>query len=228
MKKLYTAVGRTQVNGNKDGRYPLVILNNREYILDLHEFTLWTILNWKILTEAEANICYKKKQTELGCLSSCSFDACMYRMIQRGLVAEGAGETAEDALYNLLSELCIIPISENLLLRAVSFIRLTLFHGVPFSVTRRIFSKDRRTPDEKKVMHLANQASLSTAEIIKCVESNALDFANEEQLMDMLYHDDMTTCDNIAEVTRNLPASRSVLTSIANLFLRKQIIFERL
>ena len=46
--KLYTAVGRTQVKSNIKGqRYPMVILNNREYILDLQEMMLWTVLNWR-------------------------------------------------------------------------------------------------------------------------------------------------------------------------------------
>ena len=50
----------------------------------------------------------------------------------------------------------------------------------------------------------------------------------EEQLLDTLYHDDITTSDNLAALTRNLPMCRPVLSSVANLYLRKQIIFERL
>ena len=227
--KLYTAVGRTQVKGTTNGqRCPMVILNNKEYILDLQEMVLWTVLNWRILTENEARNCYEKKQKELGYLSNRTFDDCMRRLVQRGLIAEGVGETDADALYDLLSELYIIPISENILLRIVSFVRLTFFCKVPYSVTKQVFGKDKRTPDEKKVMRLANQALLSTAEIIKCVECNTLDFTSEEQLMDTLYHDDLTTCDNIAETTRNLSTCRPVLNSIANLLLRRQIILERL
>jgi hypothetical protein len=77
-------------------------------------------------------------------------------------------------------------------------------------------------------MKLARQALLSTAEIIKCVELNRYSFRTEEQLLDTLYHDDITTSDNLAALTRNLPMCRPVLSSVANLYLRKQIIFERL
>ena len=227
--KLYTAVGRTQVKGNIKGqRYPMVILNNREYILDLQEMMLWTVLNWRILTETEAKKFYEAKGKELGCCSAMSFEGYLHRLVQRGLIAEGIGETNADALYDLLSELYIIPISENIMLRAISFVQLTVFNGVPYSVTKQVFGRDKRTDDEKKVMHLAKQALLSTAEMIKCVECNALDFGSEEQLMDTLYHDDFTTCDNIAEETRNLNSCRPVLTSVANLLLRRQIVLERL
>ena len=69
-----------------------------------------------------------------------------------GLIAKGIGNTGADALYDLLSELYVIPISENLFLRVLSFIRLTFFSRIPYSVTKRIFSKDKRSDSEKKVI----------------------------------------------------------------------------
>ena len=84
-----------------------------------------------------------------------------------------------------------------------------------------------RNDSEKKVMRLANRAILSTAEIIKCIDQTVLSFTTDEDLLDVLYHDEYTTSDNIAYAVRSLPQCRPVITSIANLYLRKQIIFER-
>lgn len=42
------------------------------------------------------------------------------------------------------------------------------------------------------------------------------------------YHDEYTTSENIAHSVRFLPQCRPVITSVANLYLRKQIIFERM
>lgn len=229
MNKLYTAVGRLQFKSGQNGkRYPLIIVNHKEYILDLQEMTLWSILNWRILSLEEIQTLYGQKEREIGLLTERSTDDCIRRLLQRGLVADGSGETGSDSLYGLLSELYVVPISENPILRLISFIRLTMFCGVPYSVTKRIFSKDIRSNDEKQVMRLANRAILSTAEIIKCIEQKALDFSSEDELMEILYHDDYTTSENIAEETRHSPKCRSVLTSVANLYLRKQIIFERM
>ena len=76
-------------------------------------------------------------------------------------------------------------------------------------------------------MLLANRAILSTAEMIKCVELNAVEFQTEEELVDALYHDEYTTSENIVHSVRFLQQCRPVLTSVANLYLRKQIVFDR-
>lgn len=225
---LYTAVGKFHVRGSVGSmRCPLVTIGGREFILDMQEMMLWTVLNWRILTEDEIYLLYEKKVQETGFMSARSAEECVRRLVQRGLIAKGIGDTGEDALYDLLSELYVIPISENLFLRMISFIRLTLFSRLPYSVTKKIFSKDKRNDSEKKVMRLANRAILSTAEIIKCIDQNVLSFTTDEDLLDVLYHDEYTTSDNIAYAVRSLPQCRPVITSIANLYLRKQIIFER-
>ncbi len=225
---LYTAVGKFHVKGSVGSmRCPLVTIGGREFILDMQEMMLWTVLNWRILTEDEIYLLYEKKVQETGFMSARSAEECVRRLVQRGLIAKGSGDTGEDALYDLLSELYVIPISENLFLRMISFIRLTLFSRLPYSVTKKIFSKDKRNDSEKKVMRLANRAILSTAEIIKCIDQNVLSFTTDEDLLNVLYHDEYTTSDNIAYAVRSLPQCRPVITSIANLYLRKQIIFER-
>lgn len=229
MNRLYTAAGRMQFKGkNKDVRCPIVMLGNKEYILDIQEMMIWSILNWRILSDDEIQTLYDIKSKETGYMTHRSAMDCMRRLIQRGLVVEGEGETGADALYNLLSGLYVVPISENPIMRLISFIRLTVFEGVPYSATKQIFSKDKRNSDEQKVMLLANQAILSTAEIIKCAELNTFEFKTEDELIDTLYHDEYTTSENIAHSVRFLPQCRPVLTSVANLYLRKQIVFERM
>lgn len=227
-KKLYTAVGKFRTKGSIGGlRCPIVTVGFKECTLDMQEMILWTVLNWRILSLEELSALYEQKSAETGFMSHRSIEDCLRRLIQRGLVAEGIGENSADALYDLLSELYVIPISENIFLKVFSFIRLTFFSKVPFAVTKKIFRRDKRNAGEKKVIRLSRQAMLSTAEIIKCVELNKLDFGTEEDLLDTLYYDDYTTSENIAYAVRSLPQCRPVITSIANLYLRKQIIFER-
>ena len=229
MKKLYTAVGRMQFKkGNKDVRCPTVLLNDREYVLDIQEMMVWSLLNWRILSDDEIQALYENTAQETGYMTHRPVMDCMKRLVQRGLVAEGEGELGADALFNLLSGLYVIPISESPFLRLISFIRLTVFEGIPYAVTKQIFRRDYRNRDEQKVMLLANQAILSTAEIIKCAELNTLEFRTEDELIDALYHDECTTSENISHSVRFLPQCRPVITSIANLYMRKQIIFERM
>ena len=87
-----------------------------------------------------------------------------------------------------------------------------------YPLRRKLFQKDKRTKYEVLVMRLAGQALLSTAEIIKCIDKNISRLPNECALLDSLYGDETTTSDNIASM---------VTLAVANLYLRQQIIFER-
>ena len=46
--------------------------------------------------------------------------------------------------------------------------------------------------------------------------------------MDILYHDDDTTSDNIACLVKGNESSKDVILAVSNLYLRQQIIFERI
>ena len=76
-------------------------------------------------------------------------------------------------------------------------------------------------------MALSRQALLSTAELIKCAEVGVRDISTDEKLMDALYNDDDTTSDNIADMMLTAKSREWVTVAVANLYLRKQIIFER-
>ena len=76
-------------------------------------------------------------------------------------------------------------------------------------------------------MALSRQAILSTAELIKCVEVGATDISTDTKLLEALYADAEITCDNIRYMMQDAPNKVAVMIAISNLYLRKQIIFER-
>ena len=226
--KLYTAVGTfKQRRGAKGMTYPYVQLGKQEYVLDMQEMVLWTVLNWRILDEGEVKALYEKKLAELELDYHKTFETCLYYLIQKGLIAEGKGDTGENALYDLTSNLYVVPIPQNVLLRMLSFTRLT-FKGVPFKSTRKLLKGDKRTHGEKKIIRIANQAIFSTAELIKCVEQDKTKFESDEDILDALYSDEFTTSDNIAYSVRTSPVCRTVLIDIVNLYLRQQFVFGRM
>lgn len=225
-KKLYTAVGILKQKRGEGGlSYPYVEIGKQEFNLNVQEMLVWSVLNWRIVDEQELKTLYLKKLNELRLDYHTTLEACHYRLMQRGLVAEGKGETGADALYDLMSGLYVVPVSENIFLRLISFFKLTFIKGIPFASTKRILLKDKRSKGEKQVMKIANQAIFSTAEIIKCVELNKNSFANDEEILDTLYEDEHTTSENIAYSVKSSPVCRPVLTDVANLYLRQQIVF---
>ena len=225
-KKLYTAVGiLKQKRGGGGLSYPYVEIAKQEFNLNVQEMLVWSLLNWRIVDEQELKALYLKKLNELNLDYHTTLEACHYRLMQRGLVAEGKGETGADALYDLMFGLYVVPVSENIFLRLISFFKLTFIKGIPFSSTKRILLKDNRSKGEQQVMKLANQAIFSTAEIIKCVEMNKSSFTNDEEILDTLYEDEYTISENIAYSVKTSPVCRPVLTDVANLYLRQQIVF---
>ena len=138
------------------------------------------------------------------------------------------GETEFDALYDLLSSLGVIPTNGSAFVRGVSAAKLVLSRRITMKQAMKLFHKDRRTDYESRVMRLAHQALLSTAEIIKCVEQDVFSLPSERVLMEKVYGDSETTCQNIASMMKNSRSSQAVTLAVANLYLRQQIIFERI
>lgn len=170
---LYTAIGRLDRETNGCGRScPVIRLGGQTYMVDMQEMVVWTALNWRISKREDISLQCDKLVSSLGDCISRSWDACVNRLLTRGLLVSGCGETEYDALYDLLSSLGIIPASGSMLMRSISFVKLVAGRRVPIQQALKLFQKDRRTDYETRVMRLAQQALLSTAEIIKCVEQD--------------------------------------------------------
>ena len=227
LKTFYTAIGRLERRSDETSSYPVVHLGGREYMLDLQEMAVWTSLNWRITRRDEIGALYYELCRDSGYEAGRSLDACIDRLVTRGLLVCGTGETEYDALYDLISALYIIPATGTLWLRILTFLKLVLLDGVSFTAARRLFAKDKRNAREAQIMRLAGQALLSTAEIIKCVDKGVFSLPNEQSILDVLYSDRDTTSDNIACTVKALPGTQEVTLAVANLYLRRQIIFER-
>ena len=222
----YTAVGHFRRKTDGAGRsYPVILVNQEEHIVDVQEMAVWTILNWRFLRMEQIEAKYDQMATDFPSARR-TLDTCLNRLEMRGLIARGSGDTDFEALYDLLGNLYVVPISERLSLRLLTFGKL-LLEGVPFSKAKQLFQKDRPNEQEAQVMTLSRQALLSTAELIKCAEVGATDISTEEKLMDALIDNDYTTSASIAFEMLQAEQLVPVTIAVANLYLRKRIIFER-
>lgn len=224
----YTAVGNFRKKADGSGNtYPVVIVNRKEYAMDIQEMTVWTALCWRLLDYHQLENKYELLSQNAP-IPTRTLESCVERLMTRGLIVSGSGETDFDAIYDMLGGLYIVPLTESLPLRAAAFWKLVLLKGVPFTKAKQLFVRDHPNAQEAQVMVLSRQALLSTAELIKCIEVGATDISTDSKLMDVLYADKDTTCDNIHYMMQNAASRESVTLAVANLYLRKQIIFERL
>ena len=229
MKTLYTAIGKFECRtAESSSEYPVIVVSGKEYMMDPQELTLWNALSWRILKSNEIGHYYNVAIQKSEFHPSRSLEGCLNRLISRSLVISGSGDTEYDALYNMIAALNIMPATGTFLVKIMAFCKLSWKYGLSLKTARFIFRKDSRTETEALVMALVNQTQLSTAEVIKCVDRNIRDIPNEEAVMDMLYHDDDTTSDNIRSLMKSAHRSKDVILAISNLYLRQQIIFERI
>ena len=228
-KSLYTAIGHFERRTDHKGQtYPVILLGGNEYMADLQEMALWTSLNWRIARREEIAPLYEKTISRSAFSAERPLETCIQRLLMRGLIVCGTGETEYDALYDLLAALYVLPTESSILQRACAFLKFSLCHHTPLSAARKLFRRDRRTENEKQIMGLARQALLSTAEIIKCFEKNIRSLPSDESIMDSLYDNDYTTSDNLPFTACTFRSSKAVILAIANLYLRHQIILERI
>lgn len=222
----YTAVGhfrsKTDANGHT---YPVILVNQEEHKVDIQEMAVWSTLSWRFLCLEQIETRYSHMAGDLPPARR-TLETCLNRLEMRGLIARGVGDTDFEALYDLLGELYVVSISKSLLLRLTTFGKL-LLDGVPFSKARQLFQKDKPSQREAQVMALSRQALLSTAELIKCAEVGTTDVSTDEKLMEVLIDNDYTTSDSIAFEMLESEHRVPVTMAVANLYLRKQIIFER-
>ena len=229
MKELYTAVGIFKLkNQGKNNVYPTVILSGKECRLDVQVMMIWSALNWRITDDKKLYTYYSEQEKKSGVVFSRSYTDTLNRLIVRGLVASGRGENSEDALYNLISNLYIIPLYQSPFIRIISFLRMVFIFKLPYEKAKVLFERDKKNKNERRIMKLAFSAPMSTAEIVKCMDKNIDFILNEDDVMEFLYDDKFTTSENIAESVRGLSSVRTVLTAVSNLYLRRQILFERM
>ena len=196
--------------------------------MDRQEMALWTCLNWRITSMEQAREHYEKQEQSLYPYITRTFENCLKRLEVRGLAVSGSGDTGFEALYDLLGGLYVVPISESIPLRAATFLKMVLLDGVSLSKAKLLFRRDRPNQREAQILALSKQALLSTAELVKCAEADVSDLSTGQKVMAALCNDDFTTCDNIRWEMMQAGSREDVTLAVANLYLRKQIIFERL
>lgn len=225
----YTAIGNMRrITEGPDHVYPVIVINQKEYPVDLQEMAVWTALCWHILDfeQLQERYCTLSKDN---CYTQRTLENCVERLKTRGLIVSGSGPTDVDALYDLLAGLYVVPLSRSPMLRLSAFAKL-IAQGVPFNKASILLYKNPRPENEREVqvMALSRQALLSTAELIRCVELGVKDVSTDEKLLNALYFDADTTCDNLPYQMQNASSRVPITMAVANLYLSKQIIFERL
>lgn len=225
---LYTAVGKYSLKKNNEGMlYPSVTVNLQEKALGIDEMILWTTLLWNIMTEDEIRDAYSKKAIEME-RDPERFEEVLRRLTLRDLVVSSSAVKGDEALYKLLSDLYIVPIKAKVRAKIWTFLNLIFKEHVPVSVAKKVLHREIYTEMENKVLHLTTQSLLSSAEVVKCIGTNVTDVSSREKVLEALYDDEVSTCDNLGQMLWLFDEHKSVMEAISTLYLNRNLVFDKL
>jgi len=223
MMTLYTAIGNYKLNTHG---LPTVVAGEREYGMTTHELILWSSLAFRILTYQELKAEFYRKEKDLRILGELEFDHYLNRLKMRGLIVSGQDDTGADALYDLMGHLHVQAVPSGILVKTLTFLKLWFYRKLPLKKAIFTFYSEQLEPMEKRVIALIKHQTLSTAELILCLENGKKHLKNSAELMECLYSDEDTDCDSIVTNGRISESRYPVLTAVANLYLKQRITFQ--
>lgn len=97
IKTLYTAVGRFERRTNGCNRScPIILLGGQEYMVDMQEMVIWSMLNWRILRWDDIAQEYEKLSTASG---YCTFATAHHSLVYKFL---NENRLPEDEFYDVV------------------------------------------------------------------------------------------------------------------------------
>ena len=188
MITFYTAIGRFESRSDGPGKkYPVIIVNQKEHMVSIPEMITWTCLNWHVVDMKQARLLFEYQAEQIEDLGYKFQEVYVERLLGRGLITSGVGNTDADALYDLLNNLHVIPVhNSSPLLNLAAFLKFVVLDGAPVQKAKEVFRKEVFDADEQRVVDLIKQVQLSVAEIIKCVELGIYDLPNEDKFIVVL------------------------------------------
>jgi len=226
MVTYYTALGRMITKEENGTKIPIVVIEETEFHMSIDELIIWGSLHWNFLVKdtLEKEYCRRKAKNRI--FNDTSFEQTLKRLETRGLVVSGTDYIAADALYGLIGKLKIRPVRFAFYDKLRSMAYLYFVKGVSLAKCYESYFGTKFGPNEKNVLRLSRYVGITASEIIRCAENDIRDIKTEDDVMDKLYSDKDATFETIAAESRFSELKSDVLNAVANLYLKKKIIFE--
>lgn len=224
MLKLYTAVGISDVRIINGKKQRVFLTGNKVYFPSAPESILWHSALFGIYTCWELKHIYQENMVKAHVDSDISFEWYLNHLEENGFIAGGQDETIEDSLYDLLKDLYIeVPRAAPLLLKLRSFLGM-LWRGIPLKRARQIFHRACYTGSMGNILRAASRNALTTAELV-CWAASDHSFSGSVQ--DAIYGGEETQRD-ISRLGWFKPERMEVVKAVTALYLKRQIMFEKL
>lgn len=226
MVTYYTALGRMITKTENGVKIPIIMIEDTEYHMSIDELIIWGALQWSFLDKEAIEKEYGRRKAKYRIFNDTSFEQTLNRLEVRGLVVSGTDYLAGDALYGLIGTLKIRPVRISTVERLKSASYLYFIKGISLKKCYMAYFGTKITPNERNVLKLSRRVGITASEIIKCAESKINNMKSEDDIMNKLYSDSGTTYETLAIHSRFSELKSDVVKAVANLYLKKKIIFE--
>lgn len=220
MLTIFTAIGNLSLEKIDSGkRIPFVRVDPQDcYAVCPHELILWSGLAFRIMTKNELQEYYNLATARQELPGKPDFDYILRRLLVRGIVVEGTGRTAVDALYRLLGQLRILPVKDRFHVRLFACIKLWLRGQLPLRRFLHYMQRPQNTPMEALLLKLVSESSFSVAQLIGYLDAGSRTDSSLDETP-------RTDSRDYVEYTALHHTQYPVLQGVANLYLKKQILF---
>ena len=167
MVTYYAAMGRYRLERLEgDVRHPVLMLGGQEYHVSVAEFMVWSSLLWNILNRDAL----QAESARAAAVFDCSMDEELFertlsRLLFRGLVVSGEGETGAEALQDLIMKTRLVPIRMRFFRKLQVFLAM-LRNGQSFFSAMLVFDRDRLSVDEASIWALLDGDAMTAAEVV--------------------------------------------------------------
>ena len=168
MVTLYTSIGEYIMLRNDNGlKYPVIVMDGKEYHLSVSEMILWTKGIWSICSHNFLRDSFRQEEKVLG---EMNFDFILNRLLQRGLILRGEADSDVEALHNLIGNLIINAADVSLFSQVKTFLIMVFMMHIPVKHAKTVFKKYDLLDSERLALNLAKDKGMTAAELIRSLE----------------------------------------------------------
>lgn len=225
MMKFYAAVGCYKIKREQDSCEPYIQSLGKLHPISIPEFVIWTTLLWDVLSYDELKELYQEQTANIpGILMQ--FDELLDMLVERKLIVCGQGYTGVDALCNMLSDAFVIPYRSKNWRTIGKLLTMWLKGDISTYDLFTACKTDDMESGERTVLKLTKHTPLSTSEIAYCFENGISKVRGPQQVVALMYDRDGVDQKTLSAALTQNERRDEVLTAVANLYLKRKILFE--
>jgi hypothetical protein len=225
MMKFYAAVGCYKIKREQDSCEPYIQSLGKLHPISIPEFVIWTTLLWDVLSYDELKELYQEQTAIIpGILMQ--FDELLNMLVERKLIVCGQGYTGVDALCNMLSDAFVIPYRARSWRTIGKMLAMWLKGDISTFDLFTAWKTNDVESGERTVLQLTKHTPLSTSEIAYCFENGISKVRGSQQVVAIMYDRDDVDQKTLSTALTQSEKRDEVLTAVANLYLKRKILFE--